>query len=145
MMKLVVTRQLQWPEGKRVVEVSTGGMDYTNPDALVPKYEGEFEEFDDPGEAVEAAIKICRKWREDGCKDAKVGFGSTGGFTMPFEGCSFKEAREWARKLAANMHCEHCEGKLVYDKVCRKWICPELGITHNSLGDELGDPDNDGV
>ena len=37
-MKLVVTRQLQWPEGKRVVEVSVGGIDYVNPDALVAKY-----------------------------------------------------------------------------------------------------------
>lgn len=101
-MKLVVTRQLQWPDGKRVVEVSIGGIDYTNPDALVPKYEGEFVEYYDPIEAVETAIRICRKWREDGHKDAKVGFGSTGGFTAPFEDCTFKEARGWARKLRSS-------------------------------------------
>jgi len=100
MMKLVVTRQLQWPEGKRVVEVSVGGIDYVNPDALVAKYPGEFEEFGEPREAVEAAIRICRKWREDGAKDAKVGFGSTGGFTIPFEDCTFKEARDWAQNLS---------------------------------------------
>jgi hypothetical protein len=99
MMKLVVTRQVQWPTGKPVVEVSIGGIDYTNPDALMAKYEGEFVEFDDPREAVEAAIRICRKWRKDGRKDAKMGFGSTGGFTIPFEDCTFKEAREWARRL----------------------------------------------
>ena len=63
MTKLVVTRQLQWPEGKRVVEVSVGGMDYVNPDALVAKYQGELEEYDDPIEAVEAAIDVCRRWR----------------------------------------------------------------------------------
>jgi hypothetical protein len=99
MIKLVITRQLQWPTGKPVVEVSLGGIDYTNPDALVPKYEGELVEFDDPREAVEAAIKICRKWRENGRKDAKLGFGSTGGFTIPFEDCTFEEARRWARRL----------------------------------------------
>jgi len=138
MTKLVVTRQRQWPEGKRVVEVSVGGMDYVNPDALVAKYPGELAEYDDPIEAVEAAIDVCRKWRiEGGCKGAKVGFGSTGGFTIPFEDCTFKEARKWARSFAARMHCEHCNSKLVYDKVCKKWICPELGITHNSLDDEI--------
>ena len=99
MMKLVVTRQVQWPTGKPVVEVSIGGIDYTNPDALVAKYQGEFVEFEEPKEAVEAAIRICREWRKDGCKDANVGFGSAGGFTLPFEDCTFKEAREWARRL----------------------------------------------
>ena len=99
MTKLVVTRQVQWPTGKPVVEVSIGGIDYTNPDALVAKYEGEFVEFEEPKEAVEAAIRICMEWRKDGRKDAKVGFGSTGGFTAPFEDCTFKEAREWARRL----------------------------------------------
>lgn len=138
-MKLVVTRQLQWPEGKRVVEVSVGDIDYVNPDALVAKYAGEFQEYDNPIEAVESAIDICRKWRADGCKDAKVGFGSTGGFTMPFVVCSFEEARKWAGKLLASTieHCEHCRSKLEYDTVCRKWICPERGISHDSLGDPI--------
>ena len=138
-MKLVVTRQLQWPEGKRVVEVSVGDIDYVNPDALVAKYDGEFQEYDNPTEAVESAIDICRKWRVDGCKDAKVGFGSTGGFTMPFEVCSFREARKWARKLLASTieHCEHCGSKQEYDAVCRKWTCPELGISHDSVGDPI--------
>ena len=48
----VVTRQIQWPEGKHVVEISAGGFDYTNPDALVAKYPGEFGEFCDPREAL---------------------------------------------------------------------------------------------
>jgi hypothetical protein len=100
LVKLAVTRQVQWPTGKPVVEVSIGGIDYANPDALVAKYEGEFVEFDDSREAVEAAIRICREWRRDGRKDANVGFGSTGGFTAPFDDCTFKEARDWASRLS---------------------------------------------
>ena len=33
-----VTRQRQFPDGENVVEVSAGGLDYTNPDALGAKY-----------------------------------------------------------------------------------------------------------
>lgn len=144
-MKLVVTRQLQWPEGRRVVEVSVGSIDYVNPDALVAKYPGEFEEYDSPVEAVEAAISICRKWREDGSREAKIGFGSTGGFTMPFEQCSFAEARKWARNLTSKgvEICEHCQTELAYDPVCKEWICPNLGISHNSLGDCIGTEEGD--
>jgi len=35
-----VTRQRQWPDGVDIVEVSAGGIDYTNPDALCAKYDG---------------------------------------------------------------------------------------------------------
>lgn len=96
-MTWTVTRQLQWPEGTPVVEVSAGGIDYVNPDALSPRYPGEFQTYDDPVEAVEAAIAICRSWRRDGQKNARVGRGATGGMTMPFESCSFREARAWAK------------------------------------------------
>ena len=138
-MKLIVTRQIQWPDGKPVVEVSIGSIDYVNPDALVAKYPGEFEEYDNPVVAVEAAISICRKWRQDGRRDAKVGFGSTGGFTLPFEECSFAEAIKWAKNLLSKRveECEHCGIKLVYDSICKKWICPNLGMSHNSIGDPI--------
>ena len=36
-MPYTITRQRQFPEGTPVVEVSSGGLDYTNPDALVAK------------------------------------------------------------------------------------------------------------
>lgn len=97
-MPYIVTRQIQWPEGRPVVEISSGGIDYTNPDALSPRYPGEFETFDDPVEAVEVAIAICRAWRKDGQKNARIGYGATGGMTLPFDPCTFKEGREWARK-----------------------------------------------
>lgn len=108
-MTYTVTRQRQWPEGIPVVEVSAGGIDYANPDALVAKYPGEFETYDDPVEAVEVAIKICRAWRKDGTSRARVGIGATGGMTMPFEAISFKVAREWAKKKLEEMpKCDRC-------------------------------------
>lgn len=114
-----VTRQIQWPDGDPVVEVSEGGVDYTNPDALVAKYAGEFEEFKDPRDAVEAAISICREWRKDGKKNAKVGIGATGGMTMPFDTCTFKEAKEWADSVYKKLQrCPTC-GEITED--LREW------------------------
>jgi len=96
-MTYTVTRQIQWPDGKAVVEIARGGIDYVNPDALVAKFPGEFQTFDSAIEATDTAIAICRSWRQAGRKDAKIGFGFTGGFTMPFDSCTFKEARKWAQ------------------------------------------------
>lgn len=105
-----ITRQRQWPDGDNVVEISSGGLDYCNPDALVQKYDGEFEQYDDPREAVEIAIEICRAWRADGCKGAVVGTGSTGGTTMPFDGTTFKAAIAWAQAKYDRLEkCPTCE------------------------------------
>jgi hypothetical protein len=93
-----VTRQRQFPDGENVVEVSAGDHNYTNPDALVAKYAGEFEEFTDPREAVETAIQIVRDWRKDTRDPVHIGIGCTLGMTMPFDPTTFKHAREWARK-----------------------------------------------
>lgn len=110
-----ITRQLQWPEGTAVVEISAGSRDYTNPDALVAKYPGEFEEFNDPIEAVDTAIEICKSWRNDGTKKAKIGIGATGGMTMPFDTCTFKDARQWAKKTHEKLEkCPTC-GEIVED------------------------------
>ena len=120
-MTYVVTRQMQWPDGDPVVEVSEGGMDYTNPDALFARYPGEFEVFQNPMDAVETAVEICRAWRKDGKNDrdtgqfARVGVGATGGHTMPFEGGSFTEARQWAKETWEKLEkCPTC-GKVVED------------------------------
>jgi len=92
-----VTRQNYWVDGTCVVEVAIGGLDYTNPDALTPKYEGEMKEYRDPRKAVEVAISICKEWRKEvGKRIIKVAIGDTCGCTMPFEGISFKAARRWA-------------------------------------------------
>ncbi len=110
-----VTRQLQWPGGDPMVEVSEGGIDFTNPDALVEKYEGEFKEFESPVEAVKVAIKICRAWRKDGERRARVGVGATGGMTIPFEAGSFSEVRKWSEKVNEKLEkCPAC-GSVVED------------------------------
>lgn len=125
-MPYTVTRQLQWPDGTPVVEVSRGGIDYTNPDALVAKYAGEFQTYDNPVEAVETAIAMCRAWRSDGKLRARVGVGATGGMTMPFEPCSYKDARQWAkRELEALPKCDRCGGAL-----------PEHHYIHPELDDQ---------
>jgi len=138
-----VTRQLQWPEGRSVVEVSAGGPDYTNPDALVARYPGEFETFADPREAVKVAIAICRAWRKDGEKRASVGVGATGGMTMPFEPCTFKEARAWAeRKYAKLPKCARCGailGATVYvpiDVDSDFKFCSEYCAEENSIAEQ---------
>lgn len=123
-MPYTVTRQRQWSEGTAVVEISAGGLDYTNPDALSAKYPGEFETYDDPREAVETAIAICEAWRRDGAPDAAVGYGANGGMTMPFEACTFQEARAWAKERAERLpKCDRCGAVLSNP---RYYTVPEL-------------------
>ncbi|RKY82665.1 hypothetical protein DRQ07_00650 [candidate division KSB1 bacterium] len=111
----IVTRQLQWPDNTAVVEISEGGLDYTNPDALAAKYPGEFEEFSDPVEAVETAIEICKSWQNDGRKDASLGIGCTNGLTIPFDTCTFEDARKWAERIYKKLKkCSTC-GKIIED------------------------------
>jgi hypothetical protein len=106
-MPYTVTRQHQWPGGDYVVEVSAGSFDYANCDALVPKWArlGEGETFISPMKAMEAAIAVCDAWRADGCPEAQVGYGATGGMTMPFDACTYEEARAWAAKREASLPC----------------------------------------
>lgn len=111
-----VTRQMQWPEGNPVVEISSGGIDYCNPDALVAKYEGEFCEYDDPREAVKVAVGIVRGWRKDGEKRAMLGIGATGGMTMPFDTSTFKEASEWAEKRYVSLKKCPCCNEILKEK-----------------------------
>lgn len=110
-MPYFVSRQRYWPAGTPVVEVAMGGLDYANPDMLCETYRhlGEGKEYTDPREAVEAAIMVCKAWRKDGGRSAKVAYGSTGGFTLPFEPSTFRQAREWADKLYGRAaKCDHC-------------------------------------
>jgi hypothetical protein len=93
-----VTRQAQWM-GDLMVEISGGGFDYANPDMLSPKYNNEGETFDDPRDAVDAAIEIYNLWRHDEpTEDICIGYGDTLGFTMPFEASCVPEIKEWAQK-----------------------------------------------
>lgn len=135
MEKWTISRQIQWPNGTPIVEISAGGIDYTNPDALSPEYEGEFEEFIDPREAVRTAIEICRRWRKDGEKKAYLGIGATGGMTMPFEPTTFKNAEKWAEKCWESLEkCEWCGGILPeefwMDEFGNGKFCSESCVEH---------------
>ena len=84
MTKYFVSRQMYWPTGERVVEIAVGGVEYANPDMLVPWYPGEGVEYETPRKALEAALSIRGAWsRDDG--PCRVEVGCTHGFTMPFE------------------------------------------------------------
>ena len=118
-----VTRQRQWPDGGTVVEISAGGLDYTNPDALAGKYPGEFEEFGDPREAVEAAIGIAEAWKADAPDDdIQIATGGTGGWTMPFDGEELTEGtkqglRDWAEGVWGKFPDCECGDKITGDPV----------------------------
>lgn len=118
----VITRQRQWPDGNNVVEVSRGGIDYTNPDALGKLFKGEFEEIADPREAIRTAIGIAKAWqlREPDTK-IEIATGYTAGMTMPFSGEAVRlENGEWNEPLFDALQdkadeeyekcpkCDHC-------------------------------------
>ena len=83
-----------------MVEISEGGIDYTNPDALVEKYDGEFETFNTATEAVNKGLEILKQWKKD-CPDKRIGIGIgyTGGNTMPFEPCNEKKILKLAKQI----------------------------------------------
>ena len=113
-----VTRQNQWPEGAFVVEVSAGSLDYTNPDALTARYAGEFETYQDAREAIETAIDIAETWQQDILNARRLdtvflGFGATGGFTMPFDTLPLTPAvKRYLRNVARHRYnaAEKCDG-----------------------------------
>jgi len=104
-----ITRQAQWPEGTLIVEISEGGIDYCNPDALVQKYDGEFCEYEDPREAVKIALDIAAQWQKDSDEKIVIGHGGTGGYTMPFEPSEKEGLIKWAEKEYAKLDkCPAC-------------------------------------
>jgi len=115
-MTYIVTRQLQWSTGAAVVEISEGGWDYTNPDALSEKYPGEFQEYDDPREAVKTAIAVANAWQKDEpTRKIGIGAGFTGGYTMPFEPQKMDKLKKWAKEEYLRLpKCARC-GKLIED------------------------------
>jgi hypothetical protein len=137
-----VTRQMQWPEGSLVVEISEGGIDYANPDAFCAKYAGEWEEIVDPREAVETAIEMAQQWQKSVLDDEVfIAMGATCGLTMPFMGASLEEetfkdlrerAKEFYKKLPKCARCGELLGKERYtheledeDKFCSEYCVEE--------------------
>ncbi len=97
-MVYTVSRQLQFPDGGLMVEISFGGSDYTNPDAFMPKYDGEGVEYDLATDAVAAAVDIRAKWAADAPDEIiEIGSGATCGMTCPFDSSAEKELLKWAK------------------------------------------------
>ena len=158
-MPWTVTRQMQWPDGNLVVEISAGGLDYANPDALAKVYPGELETYNDPVKAVEVAIRIAMAWKKDrkikrGC--IGIAHGSTGGMTMPFEGKSlsakvFRELHAWAKEQRDLLpKCDFC-GKPIFtapyqhygdpDQSYCSEFCADEALAANTLPNESEDCD----
>lgn len=120
MQKWYVSRQSYSSMGENalVVEIAGGGRDYSNPGQLVSKYSGEAEEYTDPREAVKVATEIASQWRKDlrqagEHRKITIRRGHTGGFTMPFEPTTIKEATDWAEETYEELpKCAGCGGLL---------------------------------
>src|SRR3990172_8947087 len=113
-----VSRQRYWPDGENVVEIAYGGQDYANPDMLSPIFDGECEEYFDPREAVERAIKIAGFWKEsEPMLEIGIARGYTGGMTMPFTPSDIDSLKIWAQETYESLpHCCGC-GEILKEKV----------------------------
>lgn len=100
-----VSKQIQWPDGTLMIEVSAGGIDYVNPGLV-----GNIHEFLDPREAVEKAIELRAEWQAQSKDEpVSIGYGATGGFTMPFSECDEQDARRWSeKKYDSLLKCDWC-------------------------------------
>jgi len=109
--KWVVTRQCYYgAEYPYTVEIAFGGLDYANPDMYCTKYPGEGDEYTDPREAAQTALEIAKQWQTDEPdKDIGVAYGSTGGYTLPFEKCEEAKLLAWAEKRWEDLpKCQRC-------------------------------------
>lgn len=125
-----VSRQSYWgvePEDQYCVEIAAGGMDNANPDMLVAKYEGEGEEYADPREAVEAALKVRDAWKANRPGDViNVAHGDTCGMTLPFEGDTDEALKQWAEKKYESLpKCDEC-GEIIGKDSHKLWEYPDF-------------------
>lgn len=131
MPKWYVSRQSYYYSGENVVEIAEGGLDYSGSDMLVAQYRklGEGDTFNDPREAVTAAIAICRQWRKDCAKGDKwpyVAHGHTLGMGLELESDTFEGAVEWANRRYESLEkCAQC-GE----------VLPEHYYYNPNIGDE---------
>ena len=118
-----VTRQIRWPDGLRIVEISQGSYDLVNPDALVKKYAGEGEEYVSPVEAVEVAISIAQQWQTQTKETVYLAMGATHGHTAVFDEEplteeTFAALRATAEEIEEGMpRCDRCGDLLGKDYV----------------------------
>lgn len=115
-----VTRQRQWPDGDLCVELSSGSFDYINPGMLGSK--GLIGEYSLALEAAEAAIADALEWQKEESEPVHIGWGYTGGWTMPFDlnpldEDTFTELREWAQKRDDKLdRCAYCGNPITSDE-----------------------------
>lgn len=112
-----VTRQSNYYDsGAYSVEVARD-FEISSPGALVAKFAGEFEEYDDPREAVTVAISIRREWTRAGVDselltDGRIPFTIAGnGFIYPTvcDGLTAAALRRWAQaEYDAIPKCDRC-------------------------------------
>jgi hypothetical protein len=149
--KYFISRQRNWPDGDCLVEIAAGGRDYANPGMLAPRFPGEGEQYVDPLEAAKAALQIAEAWRRDmkrmirdrwprrahfqvrqmirdRIKDLRslgVGYGATGGFTMPFSASDREELMAWAtRRHEKLIRCDRC-GDVIEGSGFRPFSMPD--------------------
>lgn len=131
-MSFTVTRQKRWDDGVNLVEITQGGLDYVNPDMLVPKYRNEGETTASLCEAVENAIEIAESWQEDSKEEIFIACGNTHGMTahldeMELNEENYKILKEQAEKIDDSLpQCDRC-GKIIDAK---------KHIIHTELSDE---------
>lgn len=136
-MAFVVTRQHYYYSGRRLVEVAQGGRDYSGSDALSARYEGEFEEFDDPREAVSVAIAIQNAWRKDSKSGNRIGLTVCNTMGMGLEGEPIRQRD--AIKLATKLYealpkCDNCDKPLKSERRGDYWYITD-DYEFSSLGD----------
>ncbi len=136
-----VTRQHRWEDGLRIVEISCEGLDHCSPDALCRKYTGEFEEFPDPTDAVEAAIDIAESWRRDTRHRIHLGMGSLLDFCLveaePLNRKTRRDLRARAKKLRDNLpKCDEC-GDLLPPKPFRVFDFPDFAFCREYCAEEF--------
>lgn len=138
-MKFFVSRQLEWPDGNLLVEVAVGGLDYCNPGMLGVRWKelGEGQEFENPVEAAEAAIKIRNAWKAVEVEEIEIAFGATGGMTLSLPRMRDTELLAKAQEVYEGLpKCAECSGllgeekwahELVVDdeRFCREFCCDE--------------------
>lgn len=108
-MSYSVSRQCRWPDNRLTVVVSQDLP--TTLDLLHVKYahEGEGERYDDPVDAVEAAIRVATAWRKTE-PAIYVACGGEAGFTEPFGVASEIQLIAWARNIRPR--CAECMGEI---------------------------------
>lgn len=130
-----VSRQRYWHGGDQVVEIAEGGLQYANPDMLtdgkgIYRKLGSRCVYDDPTEALDAAIRVRDEWLKHTDEPVRIEAGFTWGFTCPFNEHPSDEAlREWAAEVKQKLHddapkCEMCGDPIFTEDW---WYIPALG------------------